>query len=408
MLRQCRRSCGVCGPIEEDVTDDSLACVDTDDRCFGWAELGECTSNPKYMLTNCRNSCGSCLVNVTKTSDFGVEQRIEGMESPLTAAIVRHSIAYMKRVRTLVEYASIRDGCTNQHEDCALWAALGECTVNPGYMEVSCAPSCQTCEQIDIRNRCPLDPNAVDALYPGDLNAMFERITADDSESARYGPTILSRPKRKTDDSNFVGGPWVVTFDNFLSEEECDRLVHWGKMTGYERSQDVGKLLPDGTHDGLISDSRTSLNAWCNDTCAEDPLVKSVLDRIADVTGVPRENSEDLQLLEYSVGQYYVQHHDYIEYQKERQCGVRILTFFLYLNDVEAGGGTAFPDLDITVMPKKGKALLWPSVLNQRPSDKDPRTDHEALPVERGVKYGANAWLHMRDFRKALKENCHN
>jgi prolyl 4-hydroxylase len=85
-------------------------------------------------------------------------------------------------------------------------------------------------------------------------------------------------------------------------------------------------------------------------------------------------------------------HHDYIAHNIDRQQGVRILTVFLYLNDVEAGGGTHFNRLNITVMPKQGRALLWPSVLNHRPHDKDPRTFHEALPVEAGVKYGANAW----------------
>jgi prolyl 4-hydroxylase len=70
---------------------------------------------------------------------------------------------------------------------------------------------------------------------------------------------------------------------------------------------------------------------------------------------------------------------------------------FLYLNDVEAGGGTKFNDLNITVMPKRGRALLWPSVHNDEPNLKDERTKHEALPVEAGVKYGANAWFHQFD-----------
>jgi hypothetical protein len=32
---------------------------------------------------------------------------------------------------------------------------------------------------------------------------------------------------------------------------------------------------------------------------------------------------------------------------------------------------------------------------------KDPRTDHQALPVTNGVKYGANAWVHQRDFKNS-------
>jgi prolyl 4-hydroxylase len=63
----------------------------------------------------------------------------------------------------------------------------------------------------------------------------------------------------------------------------------------------------------------------------------------------------------------------------------------LYLNDVEEGGGTDFPDLGLTVMPKRGSALIWPSVLDSDPNRKDGRTEHQALPVEKGIKYGANA-----------------
>ena len=88
-------------------------------------------------------------------------------------------------------------------------------------------------------------------------------------------------------------------------------------------------------------------------------------------------------------------------------CGVRILTLFIYLNDVEEGGGTHFPLLGITVEPKMGNALLWPSVLDQSPESKDGRTDHEALPVLKGLKYGANAWIHSRNFKKAFEIGCH-
>jgi hypothetical protein len=60
----------------------------------------------------------------------------------------------------------------------------------------------------------------------------------------------------------------------------------------------------------------------------------------------------------------------------------------MYLNDVPEGGGTRFNNLDLTVKPKKGAALIWPSVQDQRPHDKDERTMHEAMPVIEGVKYG--------------------
>ena len=63
-----------------------------------------------------------------------------------------------------------------------------------------------------------------------------------------------------------------------------------------------------------------------------------------------------------------------------------MLTFFVYLSDVEAGGGTKFNDLGHVVTPKLGRAVLWPSVLAHDLLTGEKNTHHEALPVERGVR----------------------
>lgn len=63
----------------------------------------------------------------------------------------------------------------------------------------------------------------------------------------------------------------------------------------------------------------------------------------------------------------------------------------MYLNDVQSGGGTHFTKLNVTVTPKKGRAMIWPSVLNDRPFDREDLTFHEALPMQAGIKYGKKA-----------------
>lgn len=70
----------------------------------------------------------------------------------------------------------------------------------------------------------------------------------------------------------------------------------------------------------------------------------------------------------------------------------------MYLSDVEAGGGTDFPKLGKKIMPKVGRAVLWPSVYDSDPLNSDPRTHHAALPVEAGTKFAANGWFHMYDY----------
>ena len=144
-----------------------------------------------------------------------------------------------------------------------------------------------------------------------------------------------------------------------------------------------------------------------------DARVRAVTDRIAAVTRVPSTHFEPLQFLRYLACdhadaddcQFYRRHHDTIPELAAMQPGPRVYTFFLYLSDVEEGGGTKF-DGGFTVQPKAGKALLWPATKAAEPFVSDPRTHHEALPVLRGTKYAANFWLHQFDYVGPHKRGC--
>jgi len=274
-------------------------------------------------------------------------------------------------------------------------------------MQKHCAPCCGTCHLLDHKFRCPLNETEPDALQPGDLNKLFERLVNDEYYQ-QFEPNILSMP-HPTDAQKQAGvldGPWVVVLEKLLTYEECDRLIDLGAIEGYMVSADVGKKNFDGTYDKSVNSGRTSTNAWCTTKCYEDEVTKRVNAKIENITGVPEPNAEYLQLLRYEVGQFYQTHHDYIPHHTERQMGVRTLTVFLYLNDVEDGGGTDFPGLGIVVQPKKGRAVIWPSVLDHDPNAKDIRTEHGALPVKVGIKYGANAWIHQKNFKATMAAGC--
>lgn len=101
--------------------------------------------------------------------------------------------------------------------------------------------------------------------------------------------------------------PWVVTFDDFLTPEECDALIQLGHRYGYKRSEDVGGQRFDGTFESVTNNRRTSENAWCSDHggCRNEEIAQRIHQRMAMVMGIPAENSEDLQLLRYEQGQFY-------------------------------------------------------------------------------------------------------
>ena len=81
---------------------------------------------------------------------------------------------------------------------------------------------------------------------------------------------------------------------------------------------------------------------------------------------------------------------------------------YMYLSDVEEGGETVFTRLNISVAPRKGSAILWPSVHSSDVHATDERTSHEARPVLSGTKYAANFWIHLFDFQTFHGHGCDN
>jgi prolyl 4-hydroxylase len=128
------------------------------------------------------------------------------------------------------------------------------------------------------------------------------------------------------------------------------------------------------------------------------------------LTLVPIQNYNELQILRYQESQFQGLHGDYIVEDTYRRRGGRILTLFMYLNNVDEGGETEFPRLSppIKVTPKKGMVLLWANVLDSDPHKEDERMWHQALPVVKGLKHAANFWIHMRDSRTPVELKCYD
>jgi prolyl 4-hydroxylase len=175
------------------------------------------------------------------------------------------------------------------------------------------------------------------------LNRLFERIVRQApgnrtrSESGEtqqprmplYTVHVHSRPEERTSSlsttdhqqsilSSSPISPWIVTLDNFVTDEECDALIALGYEYGYQRSDHVGgPPSPLKQHHHPPAPKRTSENAWCSDHngCRWRDLPQRLHQRMATVLNIPGNHSEDLQILKYETGQYYRTHHDYIPQQ---------------------------------------------------------------------------------------------
>ena len=163
------------------------------------------------------------------------------------------------------EYESVRHQCRNNHELCAFWATLGECDNNPLFMQTQCAPICKSCRMIDTSYRCShLFPATHNALYPGDLDKLFERIISEPGYQI-YDPKVLSRPNYLPNDvpenANYSVGMWLVQFDGMLSQQQAKRMIELGQDAGFDRSEEVLEDRPDGTFTTGPIDGRTSTTA---------------------------------------------------------------------------------------------------------------------------------------------------
>lgn len=175
---------------------------------------------------------------------------------------------------------------------------------------------------------------------------------------------------------------------NFLSRGACARMIAL-----VEADLKPSTLLTSVEYEGF----RTSHS--CNlDRAA--PEVRTVDEAIGGLLGLPYGHGETIQGQRYTEGQLFRAHCDYFwedEPYWQTQVAVggqRTWTAMVYLNAVEQGGGTWFPQLGLRVTPVPGLMLIW----NNMALDGSPNfeTLHEGEPVTRGTKYVITKWFRER------------
>ena len=236
------------------------------------------------------------------------------------------------------------------------------------------------------------------------VRSMTERVRLQDPGLLRdYVPDPIrlpiGRPSFRAADrevrlSTVLVNPNVALVENLLSEQECDKLVQL-VQSRLRRSEVV-----DPTSGALeISGVRRSEGGHFG--YGENAVVARLEARVAALTGMPVNHGEPLQLLHYPAGGEYEPHHDYFDPAYGmgallRQGGQRVATLVIYLREPQEGGDTYFPELELSLRPRKGCGIYF-EYCNAR-GELDARCLHAGTPVVRGDKWIATKWFRQSPY----------
>ena len=189
--------------------------------------------------------------------------------------------------------------------------------------------------------------------------------------------------------------PDIVLVDNFLTIEECDLLVEAASP-----KLEPSVVVDDAT--GGQKEHAGRVGMGMSFSVGENELVQRIESRIAELLAMPIEHGEPIQVLFYKMTGQYKPHYDFFAEETVKrqsyqdQGGQRVLTVIMYLNDVDSGGETIFPDINLSVTPKKGSVIYF-SYLNSL-GQTDESTLHGGAPVVAGEKWIATKWIRQGRF----------
>ncbi|HEV2681692.1 MAG TPA: 2OG-Fe(II) oxygenase [Rhodanobacter sp.] len=192
-----------------------------------------------------------------------------------------------------------------------------------------------------------------------------------------------------------VEAPALRVLDGILTEAECSELIELARP----RLQRALTVDSDGRNQ--VDQRRTSEGMFF--TLNELPLIGRIEQRLAALLGVPASHGEGLQILHYLPGQEYEPHFDWFDPEQPGYAaitavgGQRIASVVMYLNTPAQGGGTAFPEIGLTVTARRGSAVYFAY------EGGDQSSLHAGLPVLKGEKWIATKWLRERPYKTPEK-----
>lgn len=216
-------------------------------------------------------------------------------------------------------------------------------------------------------------------------------------------PSLLSsppEPKMTLRLQTISTAPRAFLIENFLSDFEAEEIIRLASPNIKE------SVIGQADSGGIFkSATRTSSNTWIPRSTS--PIIETIFRRVAHALGIDQSrltfarNAEDIQVVHYNPGEEYKAHYDWgVRGYPES----RFITMLLYLSDPidsEGGGETSFPKAGFKIIPKKGNAVIFYSLLEDGNGDID--SLHASVPVRRGEKWLANFWVWDPELTEAIR-----
>jgi prolyl 4-hydroxylase len=229
-------------------------------------------------------------------------------------------------------------------------------------------------------NQVVIDAFSLDYLYPDPIFHRGTRI-----ETADRTIRVLARAER----------PMLAALNNVLSAEECEELIALARPRLRPST-----IVDPATGKDIVSSQRRSHGMFFR--LEENAFIANLDRRIAAIMNLPVENGEGIQILHYPCDTGSDPHFDFLvpsnpaNQASLARSGQRCSTLVTYLNDVEEGGETVFPEAGWAITPLRGNAVYF-EYCNPH-QQVDHASLHASNPVRKGEKWVATKWMRQRAF----------
>ncbi|XP_053954579.1 prolyl 4-hydroxylase subunit alpha-2 [Anastrepha ludens] len=203
-------------------------------------------------------------------------------------------------------------------------------------------------------------------------------------------PLFILAPLQKEE---LHADPEINVYYGLLSDTQIEDILQ-------KTDEDMQRSQVGNSNSRETRDVRVSQQAWLE---YETPTMKYIYRMVSTISGLDLTNAEAMQVANYGVGGQYDPHFDYfgiVEQNCSKWIGDRLATHLFYISDVEQGGYTVFPVLNVYSQPVKGAMVMWHNL--HKSLDPDSRTLHAGCPVIKGTKRISTVWVHSgyQEFRR--------